>query len=227
MTKRDRGASRSLEARIADAMLRAFLEQPHEADAKETIIGDSRGRASLPVVDLFAGCGGLMVASETVKGIGENHSSKQQTEVKKEHGYQYQSQQYNYDEAGTETQRAAQQTEHHPGGGGGHHSSDYRLRRSGGGTAGIRTHVRHVCHISGGAETAAEIVKLLAAEKKRLQEEQQERQEAEWQAPSSVYILNNNAVDRHTYTIPHVDQLNGYVERGAEITHTKTGGARK
>ena len=94
-----------------------------------------------------------------------------------------------------------------------------------------RREYEHMCvtyaTFPGWPETAAEILELLAAEKKRLQEEELQRQEAERQASPSVYILNNNAVDRHTYSIPHVDQLNGYVERGAEIIHTKTGGTRK
>lgn len=80
-------------------------------------------------------------------------------------------------------------------------------------------------------EAAAEILAVLNAERKRLLAEEQERQKAQEQAASggaNLYILNTNEQgrDEKHYSIGPVEQMNGIIETGAHVTHTKVGGQK-
>lgn len=73
---------------------------------------------------------------------------------------------------------------------------------------------------------------MLNDERKRLLAEEQERKKAQEQAASggaNLYILNNNeqGIDERHYSIGHLDQMNGILEKGAHVTHTKLGGRKE
>lgn len=81
-------------------------------------------------------------------------------------------------------------------------------------------------------EAATEILSVLNDERKRLLAEEQERKKAQEQAASggaNLYILNNNeqGIDERHYSIGHLDQMNGILEKGAHVTHTKLGGRKE
>lgn len=80
-------------------------------------------------------------------------------------------------------------------------------------------------------EAAAEILAVLNAERKRLLAEEQERQKAQEQAASggaNLYILNTNEQgrDERHCLIGNLEQMNGMIEKGAHVTHTKVGGQK-
>lgn len=89
-----------------------------------------------------------------------------------------------------------------------------------------RKEYEHMCVLfatfPGWPETAAEILQLIA-EKRKLQQEEQLQQDTERESTPFVYISNSNEVGRvgRTVNIPHMDQLNGFVEKGANVSHTK------
>ena len=74
----------------------------------------------------------------------------------------------------------------------------------------------------GWAETADEVYDLLAdkrkEEKLELREEKMETQRA---GAANIVVMNQNKNESISTGIGKVDQLNGVIEDGAEVTHTK------
>lgn len=105
-----------------------------------------------------------------------------------------------------------------------------------------REEYKHMCvtyaTFPGWTDTAVEIMKLLSKERKRQQKQEQanrrqqhteEMEMARAAAPKYIQSISNDAsIDKNTSNFTYdIDQLNGFVEAGAEIVHTKMGRTRK
>ena len=74
----------------------------------------------------------------------------------------------------------------------------------------------------GWAETADEVYDLLADKRKEEKLElREEKLETQWAGAANIVVMNQNKNESISTGIGKVDQLNGVIEDGAEVTHTK------